>query len=131
MRHKLFVYGSLLEGLHNSCLLTEGDADLIGETSVVGDYLMISMGSFPAVLELGGHAMRHNTIRGELWDVGEDTWKDIERLEGYPSFYDRTSVRTPLGQAEMYVLNQQEYGNGDLYEPVEDGDWRKYYNQVV
>ena len=125
----LFVYGSLLSGLHNHSYFLGRDkgeqVQLLGEWTTPPEYTMVAMGSFPGVLVDGNTA-----IKGELYAVSEAVYGAIEGLEGYPTFYTRSPLRTPLGAAELYVLvdtESRDYRN--RYKRVEDGDWRRFYRE--
>lgn len=114
----VFVYGSLLSGLHNSVLLNRGGARLVAEYVTEPAYTLVSLGSYPAVLETGT-----TPVRGELWEVSDSVWRDIERLEGYPVYYGAKTLETPYGAARMYTLPAEGYSD---YTPILSGDWRAF-----
>lgn len=109
-KKKVFVYGSLKQGYGNHPLIATGE--LLGEHITEPKYTMYSLGSFPAV------TLRGDTgISGEVYAVDDETFARLDRLEGYPHFYDRTVIDTPHGEAWMYFLEREE-GN-----EVEGGVW--------
>lgn len=114
----LFVYGSLLSGLHNHVLLDTPEATLISYHTTEPEYTLISLGSYPAVLNEGD-----TPITGELYSVSEGVWERVERLEGYPHYYGAISIPTPYGEARMYILIGE---NPEDHLTVPSGDWRRY-----
>lgn len=82
----VFVYGSLKRGLYNNDVL--GDSIYMGSGETKHLYEMRGLGAFPGV-----HIdSKVSTIKGELFDCSESIMIDLDRLEGYPSFYDRKEV---------------------------------------
>lgn len=111
----VFVYGTLLAGEPNNFFL-KGSTKL-GEDSVTG-FLMKDLGPFPACVP---NDNENNTIVGEVWEVSDETFKHLDRLEGYPDFYDRVLVDTFAGKAWIYV------NAGASSSPtIKSGDWKKY-----
>ena len=117
----LFVYGSLRKGCGNHCFLE--NSSYLGNFVTSPEYTMQSMGAFPAVVEGGD-----TEIVGEVWGVSEPVYEAIERLEGYPSFYNRKPLETPYGQAEMYfVEGHDKYGQ--RLPVVDSGNWVDFLNE--
>ena len=114
----VFVYGSLLSGMGNHRVLIPEESSLVGTCKLSHLYTMWDLGGYPAVSEGG-----EGTIVGEVWSVSDTAWRQIERLEGYPSYYGRIRVSTPFGGAAMYTLERDYVGR---YPVVHDGDWRRY-----
>ncbi len=119
MNHRVFVYGSLLAGLHNHRLLHSARFVAPGETRP--EYEMRSLGGFPGVLAGGS-----TTIVGEVYAVDDDTLRQLDRLEGHPHFYKRTATVVRIAGAAHWVWMYQ------LVEPrpeaplVTSGNWRRY-----
>lgn len=118
------VYGSLLKGLHNHPVIEEGE--LLGEHETEPEFTMVSLGGFPGVMHYG-----NTVIKGEVYEVDEHTFKNLDRLEGFnvqnpdSSFYIREQIETPFGLVWIYLLRE---GPHNYHEDVvEDGDWYKYY----
>ena len=82
-RHLVFVYGSLLKGLSNSWHLSS--AEFWGRGSVDGDFAMLDLGAFPAVVRVDDGS----PIVGELYLVDDDTLASLDRLESNGSLYQR------------------------------------------
>ena len=76
---------------------------------------MVSLVDFPAVI-IGGNT----SIVGELYKINNETYLDIENLEGYPILYERIEIPTKFGEATMYVMEDPED-----YEVIESGNWLK------
>ena len=117
----VMVYGSLLKGLHNHPVISDGE--LLGEHETEGVFTMLSLGSFPGVIKGG-----HTKIKGEVYEVNDSTFKRLDSLEGYPTFYSRELISTPYSQdAWIYLLNHT-HQHGTEKE-VEDGDWKGYLDE--
>lgn len=109
------VYGSLRKGLGNHGVL--GDSELLGTTQVHG-FEMISLGGFPAIYDGEGE------ITIEVYSMdSEMTAKNLDMLEGYPTFYNRKIIETEFGDAWVYFFD-----NPTRYPQikVEEGDWVVY-----
>src|SRR3970282_125568 len=85
---KVFVYGSLKRGKYNNYIL--------------GDSKFIGMDRAPGVLYTGSHYPM--AIPGDGWITGEvfevtdpKIQRDLDRLEGHPSFYERQEVTLESG----------------------------------
>jgi gamma-glutamylcyclotransferase (GGCT)/AIG2-like uncharacterized protein YtfP len=91
------------------------DEEFVGQCLSEPHFTMHSLGGFPGVVENGSTA-----IVGEVFSVAAEAWKNVEYLEGYPDFYDRITVHTEFGEAEMYVLKDTEYQTAPV---IEGGDW--------
>ena len=112
----VFVYGSLKSGFGNNRLLS--DSRLIGEAITLDeDYHMISLGGFPGVI------YGTKRIKGEVYQVNNEVFESLDRLEGNGHFYKRELTETILldnpngGKnhvAWIYVLVNQKshYGSG-------------------
>lgn len=101
---RVFVYGTLKRYQCNHYYLM--NAELLGEFITPPEYTMYDLGAFPGV-SLNGT----DRIMGEVYEV-EDL-KPIDRLEGYPTLYNRTEIYTPFGKAWMYYLSPQNFNLND------------------
>lgn len=117
---KVLVYGSLRKGFGNHYLLE--NSRFLGEVKTGPHYTMYSFGGFPA-LSLNGDT----TIVGEVYEVDEETMARLDRLEGYPNFYDRVLIPTEYGEAWMYFIHDIDR---EALPVVESGDWKEYRNAV-
>ena len=114
MNELVAVYGSLREGFGNHRVL--GNSKLKSTERLTGGFTMLHLGGFPGVVLEGD-----SDITVEVYEVtDEHTFQDLDMLEGYPSFYDRTRVETTAGMAWLYFLPcKDEWTN--TYIP--SGDW--------
>lgn len=134
---RVFVYGSLMSGLHNHDILARGGAVKIGDAVTTTRFGMADLGSFPAALAPKlGRPMA--CVPGELYEVGPELLARLDRLEGVASgFYSRefVTVRT-IGGAEraewaafIYVLcEDSRFVRGDVADHAVPGcDWRRHH----
>jgi len=114
------VYGSLKKGFGNHRLLS--DSTLIGRGSTDTTYDMISLGGFPGLVEGNNH------IQVEVYEVTEDKLlHSLDRLEGYPSFYNRELIDISLDNgskctAWIYHLKNKQGYTGGRYTSVNSFD---------
>jgi len=112
---RIFVYGSLLAGLHNHHVLR--GAPLVGPARTLPAFTMFSLGGFPGVVRGGQTA-----IEGEVYEVDAATLAALDQLEGHPRFYRRTPLRLEGGErAEIYLLTEAQIEGCAV---VASGDWR-------
>lgn len=101
---RVFVYGTLKKGHGNNRVL--GNSTFLGEAITCADgFFMYTNGGFPYVLRNGSFF-----IKGELYEVTSDeVLRGLDRLEGYPSHYDRILITAKLVdskdclECEVYV----------------------------
>ena len=112
----LFVYGTLRSGhMRNSVLSNE---EHLGKFKTIKKYKMISLRSFPGLLENG-----NRSIVGELYKVSLNTLFTCDRIEGHPHFYERRFIKLKTGiKAWAYFLPNDKYEN---FPEVKSGDWLK------
>lgn len=126
----VFVYGSLRQGKHNHSLLVYNNAKLIDRGCIQGSLRAREHDSFPyATLDQPGD--QNNTIHGEIYEVSPACMKALDRLEGYPDFYNRRLVLV-VGED----MPGQEWGNmawayhceaaADM-PVVESGNWLDFH----
>ncbi len=70
---KLFVYGTLLQGLERAQVLRE--SAYLGPAMITGD--LFDLGEYPGVRPGTG------SVVGELYEIAENTLEQIDRIEGY------------------------------------------------
>ena len=110
----VFVYGTLKKGMGNHDLL--GDSDFLGECVIPGT--LINLGAFPAYII----TEEKGTVTGEVYELKEPVFLTLDRLEGYPDFYNRVLRETPFGEAWVYYIPaswREDYS----YEIIESGVW--------
>jgi len=115
--HKVAVYGTLREGQGNWNWALRGRSDKLGDTEVSG-FLMYNTGGFPAVV----HATDEDVIKIEVYEVDDEVFADLDRLEGYPTMYTREQVDTEYGPAWLYIWNS----STARLQLLPEGDWVAY-----
>ena len=119
--HRVFVYGSLMQGLMYHHLL--GDSVCVGTAVTQEGFLMISLGPYPAAVDAAGAP-----VQGELYEVDDRILADLDRLEGVPDLYERRRIALrDQGEAWMYLMAAETVPGGvEHHAPVPDGDWRAW-----
>ena len=128
---KIFVYGSLRRGMHNDIHRfferTEAEAEYLGTTVVKGK--MYSLGAFPYITEPFPYDRQGEVVLGEVYEIKSSRvklLKALDRLEGYPSFYNRKMVSTALGEVWVYFIPNRT----EVSPQVPNGDWVSYVNRT-
>ena len=112
------VYGSLRKGLGNHYLLE--DATYLGTTTTQG-FTMYSLGGFPYIKP----SSNSSDIIIEVYKVTPEEFTRLDRLEGYPRFYDRKEIKTEFGTAWIYFIDEHR----DVPK-VPNGDWLQYTKET-
>lgn len=107
---RVAVYGSLKKNCTNHSLLA--CTKFIG-TDIIPNWDMYSFGYFPCIIPGDGK------IFTEIYEITDLDLKRLDRLEGYPSFYDRKEVDTEFGKAWIYYHHQLH----DNLPKVKSGNW--------
>jgi len=119
---KISVYGSLLKGLGNHRLIQ--DSQLLGEEIVEVPFIMIPFGSsFPGLVKVNDN----HKVLIETYEIDDNTYKRVESLEGYPSFYDKYQFNTPkFGESELYFLNGEKDNNNSIEKIDGVFNWKQH-----
>lgn len=117
---RVMVYGSLKKGHGNSGAL-EG-AEFLGRCYLEGNYRMLNLGWFPAVVAHNRSELPAARIYGEVYLINEDTLYTLDCIEGHPTFYERKKVNTPFKKAWCYFLPETELDSSREW--VETGHWQ-------
>jgi gamma-glutamylaminecyclotransferase len=115
VRHRVFVYGTLLRGEVNHHLLA--DATFLGLHRTEPRYSLLVLGAYPGLLPGGGTA-----VHGEVYAVDGVGLRRLDRLEDYPRLYDRSLIGTAFGSAWVYLYRGPRQGRAKL----PHGDWRRF-----
>lgn len=112
------VYGTLRTGEANQHYVK--DAASVRNCTIKGTLYNTGWG-FPALVLNGSTA-----VAGELVEITLEAWRKVDRLEGYPGFYDRllTTVKLEDGstaEAWVYVMNKLP----PKATVIGGGDWKK------
>jgi gamma-glutamylaminecyclotransferase len=107
MSHLVFVYGTLKRGQHNHNRFL-ATSTFLGPATTAERWRMIT-GGYPVVLP-NHHRAGAGRIRGELYEVDDQTLEALDRLEGNGHLYLRREVPVVAndgisfaGRAWMYV----------------------------
>lgn len=111
------VYGSLRKGMGNHRLIEREEGTLLSTERIKG-WEMYSYGGFPFIRPAENP---EDEITIEVYAMPVTAMQPLDRLEGYPSFYDRKLVDTSKGKAWIYFIDQK--GNDAR---VTNGDWVDY-----
>lgn len=116
-KHIVAVYGTLREGQGNWSWALRNRSEKLGEAEISG-FQMYSTGGFPAVV----HATDEDVIKIEVYEVDDEVFSDLDRLEGYPTMYTREQVDTEYGSAWLYIWNS----STARLQLLPEGDWVAY-----
>lgn len=97
--NKVFVYGTLKGAFGNHRCMKSAEGEYLGAGTI--NATMFNLGGFPKVSLVAEHLV--NVVSGELYEVSDEGITTyLDRLEGYPSFYDRKIVDVTLESGEPY-----------------------------
>ena len=80
-------------------------------------FRLLRVGAYPGAVRGGGGA-----ILGEVFQLDTAGLRRLDRLEEYPSLYDRQLIPTPYGRTWIYLYRGP---RGDR-PVINGGDWRAY-----
>jgi len=113
--HTVFVYGTLLRGEPNHRFLVS--ATWLGEACTKAEFELVDLGYFPALVASG-----QAVVFGEIYSVDQATLHKLDRLEGHPDLYRRTTIELSDGrQADTYIF-PKEHTRGRPR--IASGNWR-------
>jgi gamma-glutamylaminecyclotransferase len=119
--HRVFVYGTLLIGESNHQLI-EGSR-FIGPARTVLGYRLFDLGPFPAMIAEGA-----GSVAGEVFEVTSAVLEALDRLEGHPEWYQRTTIALADGTSADAYLMRPEQVEGRL--SIASGDWRDKHSRM-
>lgn len=118
MSNLVFVYGTLKRGHGNHRVMIPSGGEYLGDHVTKPVYNMFTNSSYPAITKGGT-----TPITGEVYLVEDMT--PLDRLEGYPNFYNREEIDTPYGKAWVYFIPDDRYMNdASGWDAVPSGKWR-------
>lgn len=131
----VLVYGSLREGLGNHAVI-EG-CDRIGDTFTVEGLDMFPIGDqFGDQLTIGGISYPYcvngdGSVVVECYLADDERMKALDKLEGYPQFYNRKKVRAKDEDGNVIVgwIYYLEGAGGRHLIP--NGDWSAFLEAVA
>lgn len=105
----VFVYGTLMNGFKNNYLLEDSVFLGDGETKDKFGLFRCKFGDFPFAIE----SIKEKKINGELYCVSNETLDELDKLENYPTLYDKKIVEINYDnrviKAIMYIKNEKNY----------------------
>ncbi len=113
-RVKVFVYGTLRVGEANHYLLEH--QDLVARARTEAAFELVNLGAFPAMIAGGT-----TRVVGEVYAIDPVTLAALDRLEGHPRFYQRTTIRLENGDEVLAYLLPPVQARGRTRIP--SGDW--------
>lgn len=125
-QYPVFVYGSLLSGLHNHRVL--GNHKQLVGNGIIKNFAMWSIyDSFPAILPV-----KKEVVIGEVYNIDtehyEATVHDLDGLEGNGIMYQRELINVKMEEgryvkAWVYIYLDQSIKRNLI---VPNGDWKSY-----
>ena len=82
----VFVYGTLMGNLNGN------DGEFQHPCSTVKEYYKGFQSFYPFLKETEVEDVGSEVIEGELWLINEDSFKSIDRYEGYPELFTRKMI---------------------------------------
>ena len=90
----LFTYGTLMRGYHNHHRLH--GSPFLGRAVTAAAYGLYDCGAYPGMAKEKG---KGSFIKGEVYQISEDTLADCDVLEGHPHYYKREEIEVRVGDA--------------------------------
>ena len=123
-KYLVACYGSLRKSMSNHRYYLS-ESEYKGTFTTEPEYTLHSLSYYPGLKLNGNHS-----IVMEVYEVDEETLKNLNRLEGYcpgekSTFYDRIEINTPWGKAFTYIY-VNELSKDSI---VESGAWVAYKNE--
>ncbi len=118
-RRNIFVYGTLRKGEYNNCLLK--GATFKGTFNTAPRYELRNFGVFPGLMLNGS-----TSVKGEVYEVDDETLDYLDYHEGHPTFYCRSSIKLKdhSDNVEAYIINKHSKYNKEL-PIIHSGDWKE------
>ena len=104
--HRVFVYGSLLRGLHNHHHLKTATLVKEAARTTSAAYVMVDSGhGYPfALVDAKARAGdARSALLGELYDVNDAVLASLDALEAHPDWYRRSQVAIEGEEAQAWV----------------------------
>lgn len=96
MAERVFVYGTLMRGQVNHGFMKT--ARFLGTHRTDPVFTMVALRGYPGVVPGGNSA-----VAGEVYQLDRATLARLDRLEDVPREYTREAIRTPFGEAWIYL----------------------------
>ena len=112
----LAVYGTLNQNNYNHFLLEE--SEYLGKDVTEPEWTMYDLGPYPCISPNG-----KTPITIEVYKINERINRTIDRLEGYPHYYDKKEINTRFGPAIVYFINDIDKINHPIRDIITSGEW--------
>lgn len=133
MDNYVFVYGTLMSGMHNNYLIR--NSEFISDAKTIEKYgLFVSIQNKIPMLFSND---RTSIIHGELYKLTDEDFQRTDWLEGHPAVYKRELIDVFIIhthekiKAWVYFFNQEKL-TSDYYKSncmlINDGNYRKFIN---
>jgi gamma-glutamylcyclotransferase (GGCT)/AIG2-like uncharacterized protein YtfP len=116
------VYGTLRQGWGNNRLLQNEFSEYLGTQKTEPKFTMVSMGGFPGLVAEGNTAATIEVFRV----TSKDVERSLDRLEGYPGWYDKIKIPTQWGEAFVYTQTMNQVKGCSV---IACGDWNQYQEE--
>ena len=132
MSKLIAVYGTLrLDEGNWRWYLNNDQSKHLGTTKVDNNFTLVDYtgGGFPAIVH---HPEGNTPVVVDVFEVTEEIAQRVDRLEGYDEsrggyqgFYDRMTVETEFGDADIYFMKEDALNRPK----IDSGDWVKYLEE--
>jgi gamma-glutamylcyclotransferase (GGCT)/AIG2-like uncharacterized protein YtfP len=112
MKTAIFVYGTLKRDQRNHHFLR--DQKFLGEAQTEARYRLYDSGPHPALID-DPHGV---DVRGEVWQVSEETLQKLDEYEGVPDYFSRR----PILLQDWDIGVEAYFFNGDVTNLKDCGD---------
>ena len=141
--HRVFVYGSLLRGLHNHHLLHTAKLTRAPANTVAAEFVLVDSGSgYPFALAAdrarASDARTPSVLLGEVYEVNDATLAQLDNLECHPDWYRRQLTDIEGDEPAWIYLMEDEAqcaairGDPTRFPAVAvPGDWRSHLGRTA
>lgn len=128
-RRPLFVYGSLMRGLHNHRVLENCGATFLGLAETSPGFGLAGGFGFPSMYR----GLARGVVKGELYLVPEAALLGpLDMLEGHPTFFRREAIGVVRdGQTFRVEAYLRPLASVEDLPAVPSGDWRHALDRMA
>ena len=121
-KNLVFVYGTLKRSECNHSLIK--DSKFISKSVTISNYLFLDNG-LPYVIDEPTHK-DSVCVHGEVYEVSDKMFDDIDSLEGHPIFYERKKIWVSDSYNCLYVWIYflKGFKTFKNFTVVTDGNWK-------
>lgn len=117
---KFFCYGSLKRDFSDHDMIRSKSV-FIGEAKTESRYQLYEMCWFPGMVKVKKNGIN---VHGELYEIIDDeTFIELDRYEGVPSLFKRSTIILDDGQEAVAYLFNQNPSDFEI-EIIKDGVWK-------